>query len=62
MCIIINGIFKDKNEIIWDKTKPDGTLQKLLDVSKLNDLGWKERVKLKEGIESVYSIYNNIKI
>jgi len=44
-------------EIIWDKTKPDGTPRKLLDVSKLNGLGWKPSVSIEEGIKRVVSIY-----
>ena len=43
----------------WDETKPDGTPQKLLNVNKLNTLGWKEKVDLKEGIEKVYLNYIN---
>jgi GDP-L-fucose synthase len=43
-----------KGEIMWDSQKPDGTFQKLLDVSTLNNLGWKEKTGLMEGIKSVY--------
>jgi len=46
-----------KGEISWDNSKPDGTPQKLLDVSKLNELGWKEKIELKDGIEKVYLNY-----
>jgi GDP-L-fucose synthase len=38
----------------WDATKPDGTPRKLLDVSKLNGLGWKAQVELEEGIKQTY--------
>ncbi len=38
----------------WDASKPDGTPQKLLDVSKLHGLGWKHKVDLKEGVERIY--------
>lgn len=38
-------------EIIFDTTKPDGTPRKLLDVSKLNAMGWRHQVSLKEGIK-----------
>lgn len=41
-----------KGEIIWDTTKPNGTMEKRLDVSKLNDIGWYEKTPLKEGIRS----------
>jgi GDP-L-fucose synthase len=40
--------------ITWDATKPDGTPRKLLDVSKLNGLGWKAHVELEEGIKQTY--------
>ena len=43
------------DEIIWDTTKPDGTPRKLLDVSKINSLGWKHRVPLDDGITSTYN-------
>ncbi len=38
-------------EIIWDKTKPDGTPRKLLDVSRLAQLGWQAKTSLQEGIK-----------
>ncbi|MEU3460089.1 GDP-L-fucose synthase [Streptomyces sp. NPDC006733] len=38
----------------WDTTKPDGTPRKLLDVSRLTDLGWKPTIPLRDGIASVY--------
>ena len=46
-------------KIIWDSTKPDGTPRKLLDVSKLNSLGWKPTITLEEGIRRVVSTYIN---
>ena len=42
-------------EIIWDTTKPDGTPRKLMDVSKLESLGWKASVTLTDGIKMVYN-------
>jgi GDP-L-fucose synthase len=41
-------------QIEWDTTKPDGPPRKLLDVSKLNQLGWKAKIPLEEGIQSAY--------
>ncbi|MEQ6123462.1 GDP-L-fucose synthase [Pseudotenacibaculum sp. MALMAid0570] len=41
-------------EIIWDKSKPDGTPRKLMDVSRLNSMGWKHEVQLEEGIAITY--------
>lgn len=41
-------------EIVWDTTKPDGTPRKLMDVSKLEGLGWKASITLENGIKMVY--------
>lgn len=46
-------------KIIWDTTKPDGTPQKLLDVSKINALGWQHKVELTDGINSTYEWFEN---
>jgi GDP-L-fucose synthase len=43
-----------EGKIIYDTTKPDGTPRKLMDVSKINKLGWKAQIDLKEGIRKVY--------
>ena len=42
----------------WDKSKPNGTSQKLLDVSRLDGLGWTRGQSLKKSIERVYDWYN----
>ena len=44
-------------EVEWDLTKPDGTPQKLLDVSRLRELGWHPRISLREGLRSTYRWY-----
>lgn len=44
-----------RGEIAWDASKPDGTPRKLLDVSKINALGWKARIGLRDGIASTYA-------
>jgi GDP-L-fucose synthase len=46
-----------KGKIIWDTTKPNGTPKKLLDVSKINNLGWKHKINLDEGIKNVVELY-----
>lgn len=43
-----------KGEIIIDSTKPNGTPRKLLDVSKINDLGWESKISLSNGIKETY--------
>ncbi|MGL4629709.1 MAG: GDP-L-fucose synthase [Leadbetterella sp.] len=44
-------------DIYWNIEKPDGTPRKLMDVSKLHSLGWRHKISLKEGLNSVYSDY-----
>jgi len=57
----IKGIVGYEGEINWDATKPDGTPRKLLDVSKLNSLGFKHKVSLEEGIKMTYDWYQSNK-
>lgn len=53
----ISDVLGYAGETHWDKTKPDGTPQKLLDVSKLADLGWTSKICLRQGIESTIEWY-----
>jgi GDP-L-fucose synthase len=46
-----------KGRITWDATKPDGTPRKLMDVSRLTNLGWKARIGLREGVEKAYASF-----
>jgi GDP-L-fucose synthase len=41
-------------ELVWDKTKPDGTPRKLLDVTRIRALGWEPTIPLREGISQTY--------
>jgi GDP-L-fucose synthase len=43
-----------KGKLVYDKTKPDGTMLKLMDVSKINSLGWKAKTHLKDGLKIAY--------
>lgn len=43
-----------EGELLWDSSKPDGTPRKLLDVSRLHELGWQHTIGLREGIERTY--------
>jgi GDP-L-fucose synthase len=54
---MIQGIVDFQGEITWDKSKPDGTPRKLLDVSRITALGWKPEINLEDGIRSTYSWY-----
>ena len=51
---LIAEIIGFKGKIIHDSSKPDGTPRKLLDVSRLNSLGWKYKTELRDGIEKTY--------
>jgi GDP-L-fucose synthase len=51
---MIKEITGYKGKIVFDSSKPDGTPRKLMDVSKLNQKGWKASIRLKAGIEKVY--------
>ena len=50
----IKEIVGFEGDIVFDKTKPDGTPRKLMDVSRINSLGWKHKTNLKTGIEKTY--------
>jgi GDP-L-fucose synthase len=45
--------------VVWDASKPDGTLRKLLDVSRLAELGWRAKIGLREGIALAYQDFLN---
>ena len=46
-----------RGTVLWDATKPDGTLRKLTDVTKLHQLGWHHQVEIDEGIHRLYQWY-----
>ncbi|MBK6542449.1 MAG: GDP-L-fucose synthase [Flavobacteriales bacterium] len=52
---MIKDIVGYSGELKWNTEKPDGTPRKLMDVSRLHNLGWKHRIGLREGITSVYA-------
>ena len=52
---IVAKVIGYKGEIIWDKTKPDGTPRKLLDSSEIFKTGWKPKINLEEGIKLAYN-------
>jgi GDP-L-fucose synthase len=54
---LIGSITGFQGGLKFDESKPDGTPRKLLDVSRLNALGWKARIPLAEGIRSTYEWY-----
>jgi len=54
---LIQKVTKFSGEILFDASKPDGTMRKLLDVSKLEKLGWKSKIGLEEGVSKVFEEY-----
>ncbi|MDE5602637.1 MAG: GDP-L-fucose synthase [Helicobacter sp.] len=57
LSLMIKEIVGFKGELVFDVSKPDGTLVKLTNPNKLNQLGWKAKIDLKSGIQKVYSWY-----
>jgi GDP-L-fucose synthase len=57
LAALISEVIGYKGEIRWDNTKPDGTPQKLLDVSRLHSMGWKHKTSLKDGLRLTYQAF-----
>lgn len=54
LAYLIKGVVGFNGEIIFDKSKPNGTPRKLTDITKLTSLGWKYKIELEDGIRKVY--------
>jgi GDP-L-fucose synthase len=54
---LVKEIIGYTGNVSWDTSKPDGTPRKLLNIDKMNELGWMPKVKLREGIELAYNYY-----
>ena len=52
---IISETIDFKGEIRYDISKPDGTMRKLLDVTKMTNLGWSSSIDIKKGIDTTYN-------
>jgi GDP-L-fucose synthase len=57
LATIVQEVVGHSGEILWDSTKPDGTPRKLMDVSRMNGLGWKPNIGLRDGIKSTYESF-----
>ena len=57
LALTIKEIVGFSGEIKWDTSKPDGTPRKLMDSSKLLNLGWKPKIDLKSGLQATYKYY-----
>jgi len=52
---MVKSIVGFEGELVFNTDKPDGTPRKLMDVSRINEFGWKHKIELEEGIRSVYA-------
>ena len=59
LAILIANYVGFEGEILWDKSKPDGTPRKLLDVSRLKDMGWTPNIRFEDGLKSTIQQFKN---
>jgi len=59
LAVAVREAVGSQADIVYDRTKPDGTPQKLLDISLVRSLGWKPRIGLTEGLRSTYESFVN---
>lgn len=59
LALMIQEVVGHKGTIVWDDSKPDGTPRKLMDVSKINALGWQHQIDLEDGINKTYEWFLN---
>ena len=57
LALTIANVVGYRGDVIWDTSRPDGTPRKLLNVDRINEMGWKAEIELRHGIESVYADY-----
>ena len=59
LALLVQQTIHFKGELYFNTEKPDGTLKKLTDPTKLHDLGWKHTISLSQGVQQVYSWYTS---
>jgi GDP-L-fucose synthase len=59
LAALVGRIVGYDGAVVFDKSKPDGTPRKLLDVSRLGSLGWRPRIRLEDGIRTTYDWYRS---
>ena len=57
---LIAEIIDYDGKVLWDKSKPDGTPVKLLNITRISQMGWKAEIDLKEGIKKTIKEYKNL--
>lgn len=60
LALLVKKIVAYEGELVFDTSKPDGTPRKLMDVSRINHLGWQHKISLEEGISKVYEEVKNM--
>lgn len=60
LALLVKKIVGYEGELVFDTSKPDGTPRKLMDVSRINHLGWQHKISLEEGINKVYEEVKNM--
>jgi len=62
LALLVKTVVGFAGELIFDRSKPDGTPRKLCDVTRVHDLGWRHRIGLEEGVSTTYDWYlDNLK-
>jgi GDP-L-fucose synthase len=56
---LVQDVVGYEGELVWDTSKPDGTPRKLLDVSRVNELGWRPSIELEDGIRATYGWFRD---
>ena len=57
---LISNTVDYRGDLIFDSSKPDGTISKLIDNTKIKELGWSPKINLKEGLQNTYNWYLNV--
>jgi GDP-L-fucose synthase len=55
LAVLMKEVTGFAGEIVYDRSKPDGMMRKVLDVSRINNLGWKPRMSLRDGLKTTYA-------
>lgn len=59
LAMLVKQTVNYQGEVLWDSDKPDGTMRKLTDVSRLHSLGWRHRMEINDGVPALYDWYLN---
>ena len=57
LAALVGDVVGFRGELVFDRSKPDGTPRKLLDVGRMTTLGWRPQTKLRDGIRATYDWY-----